>query len=61
MAKEIIIKIETTDLMEAKVKENLLQGLANLPVDVLEKLNQMKTEKAINNLRSKWALIKAFC
>lgn len=57
---EIKISIKADNLLEKQTKEEILQNLAELPTDVLEKLNLMRTEKAINALRKKWGLIKSF-
>jgi len=60
MTQEVKISIKAENLLELKTKEEIIRNLSELPTDVLEKLNLMKTEKAIRALRNKWGLIKSF-
>ena len=61
MAQKIEIEIQTDSPLEARSRKELLQSLANVPIDVLEKIAQLNTQKGIDNLRSKWGMIKMFC
>lgn len=61
MAQKIEIEIQASNPLEARSKKELLQSIANAPIDVLEKIAQLNTQKGIENLRSKWGMIKMFC
>ncbi len=61
MAQKIEIEIKSDNALEVRSRKEYLQTLASLPIDVLEKIAQLNTEKGIENLRSKWSMIKMFC
>lgn len=57
--KEVTIKIEASNPVDLKVKEEAIGVIANLDADTLSKLKQLaQSDKAIDKLKSNWFMIK---
>jgi len=62
MKKTINIEINAVNSLEELAKTKALQSLANAPLDVLQRLATLNTDKGHKAIRSEfnWAIIKKF-